>query len=270
MKIICTLFTLLSFSLLPFAQDSWLRTDKFNYKWNEPIHIRILPGENFDSAIRNGDTGGLKKLEIYFNGVKDNLSSHLSADAGDSVQIKLLDEGTAMVVFHSNNYYREMDPEKFNKYLLDEKQMSVLEIRKELNETNSAGRERYSQNDKTFIRVGKRYTNTFKKETLLPFEIIPQQNPYNLKTGDSLEVKILYNNAPLTQHLIHVSQMKDMFTNRTELLTDENGIIKFPLETKGIWKISGVKMTRAENLEMDNPIASEWHTYRGSCSWGYE
>ena len=269
MKIICSLLTLLFLSLIPFAQDSWLQTDKFIYKWNEPIRIRFLAGENIENG--NPKLGGIKKLEIYFNGVKDNLSAHIPGDATDSIQIKLLDEGTAMFIFHSNNYYRELDSDKFNKYLLNEKQMNALETRKELDETDSAGRELYQQNAKTIIQVGKRYNDAFKQETSLPVDMLLQQNPYSLKDGDSLEVKILFQKEPLTMHLIRIWQKKNNHTVSSTMHTDENGMIKFPVVKEGIWMISTVKMERiTNNAAIPEPAATRWQSYRGSLTWGFQ
>lgn len=268
-KNIPLLIFLFSTFLLP-ANEFWLQPDKFLYKWNEPINIRFLVGENFEGENWSGDRTQVNKLEIYFDGVKDDLADVLSDEDGDSLQLKLLDEGTAMVIFNSNNSYIELVAADFNAYLLEEGQTDILELRKRNNEMDSTGREFYQRSVKTIFQVGNRYNNTFKQETSLPVDMIPQQNPYSLKDGDSLEVKILFQKEPLTNHFIRLWQKKNIFSAKFSLLTDENGMIKFPVATEGIWMISTVKMERVTNDENAEPSVTRWQSYKGSCTWGYE
>ncbi|HEU4860381.1 MAG TPA: hypothetical protein VFT15_11110 [Chitinophagaceae bacterium] len=47
--------------------------------------------------------------------------------------------------------------------------------------------------------------------------------------------------------------------------TDSNGEIFFPVNTRGKWMISTVKMERLA----DNPVC-DWQSYWGSLTWGYE
>ena len=270
MKKLFTLFICSLIYFFPLAHEFWLLPEKFIYKWNENINVRFLVGENFEGENWKGDRSRVNKLELYFSGVKDDITKALSDETGDSLQIKLLDEGTAMIVFNSNNAYIELDSADFNTYLLEEGLNEAFEYRLNHHEIDSAGREYYQRSAKTIFQVGKKFTSTFGKETSLPLDIIPQQNPYSLKNGDSLEVKILFQKDPLARQFVGLWQRFNDITVTTGMITDGDGTIKFPVQTKGTWMISTVKMIRLENDEKTNPIAIGWQSYWGSCTWGYQ
>jgi uncharacterized GH25 family protein len=170
-----------------------------------------------------------------------------------------------MVIFNSNNSYIELDSSTFNDYLLEDGLNEAFQYRLHHNELDSTGREFYQRSAKTIFQVGKKYNNTYKQETVLPLDIIPQQNPYTLKNGDSLELKILFQQEPLSNHFIRIFQQKENIASATGMISDENGIIKLPIKTKGTWMISSVKMIRLENDEK-----AQWQSYWGRCTWGYE
>jgi uncharacterized GH25 family protein len=246
------------------AQELWLQPAKFIYQWNEPVNIRFLAGENFEGENWNGDRAGVSSLEIYFNDAKDDISGLLSEETGDSIQFKVLDEGTAMVIFNSKNGFRKQVAATFSDYTGEAGVQNAIEFRHHQNETGWPEREFYQYCVKTIFQVGKRFNNTYRMETPLPLDIIPQQNPYQLKNRDSLQVKILFQKKPLAGQPVRVWHKIQHLTTRKHLITDENGMIKFPVEVKGVWMISTIAMTKIENDDAD------WLSYRGICTWGYE
>src|ERR1041385_5109493 len=121
------LLSLLPFSFIVLAHEFWIQPEKFIYKWNEPINIRFFTGVNFEGINWAGDVSDVNTLEVHFGGVSDDLKTLLSDEKGDSLQLKLLDEGTAMVTFNSINSTIEMEPADFNTYLAQEGLMEILE-----------------------------------------------------------------------------------------------------------------------------------------------
>ena len=265
MKKILTLLIPLFFSFLLFAHEFWLQPDKFIYKWNDPVSVRFFVGENFTGEIWKGNASRINSLDLYFSGVKDDISYLLSEEEGDSLELKILDEGTTMITFNSNNSYIELESSKFNSYLLEDGLTEPFEYRVNNRESDIPGREYYQRSVKTIFQVGNKYNNTFKMGTSLPVDIIPQQNPYLLKSNDSIAVKILFRNEPVSNQLVKIWHKNNGRVKKHELLTDDSGLIKFSIETKGTWMISTVKMERLENNEN-----ADWQSYWGSCTWGYE
>lgn len=270
MNRIFTLLPFLHFILIPPSIEFWLQPDKFIYKWNEEINIRFFTGENFESRDRHDGHSSSATLSVYFDGIKDDLLCDFSDDINDSIQLKILDEGTAMVVYNSSDTLSGMEPEEFNVRLEERGLSKVLDYRKQNNEMNKAGYLYHQQSVKTIFQVGKKNNNTFQIETSLPIDFIPLQNPYSLREGDSLEVLVLFQKEPISKQSIRLWHKNEFQTVITELITNDEGIINFPLTREGIWMLSTEKSERQIVMEKTGPIINSWQSFTGSCTWGYE
>jgi uncharacterized GH25 family protein len=204
-KFISTLL-LLTFITVLSAHEFWLQPDKFIYERGEPINIRLNVGENFEGENWSGDTSRIKSLNFYYGNVRDDLTSAMGFEKGDSIQFSVFDEGTAMVIFNSKNSFIQLDSAKFNAYLQVDGLNEAIEYRKDHNETDSAGREFYQRSVKTIFQVGKEFTNTFQQQTNLPLDIILQQNPYTFKDTQTLTVRIFFQHESLKNTLIKIWQ----------------------------------------------------------------
>ena len=265
MKRLLLIFSLLSFISSLSAHEFWLDPDKFIYKRTEKVNIRFLVGENFDGENWQGNDGRIKSLKLYYGGVRDDLTRVVTDADGDSIEYFMIDEGTNLIAFNSNNSFIELDPGKFNEYLEEDGLSDALEYRKKNNEMGCNGREFYQRCAKTLLQVGEVKDQTFGIITLMPIDIIPFFNPYQLKNKERLRVKIYYKGSPLPNTLVKTWHRVKNKTEQKELRTDSKGEIVFPVSTTGKWMISTVKMERL----LDNPIC-DWQSYWGSLTWGYE
>ena len=252
------LFTTLS------SLEFWLEPDKYTYKRGENINIRFLVGENFDGENWIGDSSRIRNLTFYFGGVKDEELTKLFAEKGDSLQIRQFDEGTSMLTYNSRNAHIVLDSAAFNEYLIDYGLTEAFEYRMHHNELDSMGREFYQRSVKTIFQVGSLKDETYKQSTTLPLDIIPLSHPYKLNNKAPISLLLLFQNQPLVKTRVKLWHHYKGETVKKELVTDDKGIITFPILTNGRWMISCVKMLRLE----DNPEA-EWQSYWGSCTWGY-
>jgi hypothetical protein len=131
MKKIISLFILLFFSFLLSAHEFWLEPDKFLYEAGEPITIKFLVGENFEGENWSGNRLKVNQLYFYSKDFTDELSSEISEEKGDSLQISIFDEGTAMLTFNSNNSFINLEAEKFNEYLKEDSLQTAIDYRRE-------------------------------------------------------------------------------------------------------------------------------------------
>lgn len=247
------------------ADEFWLNPDKFIYRRTEKVNINFFVGENFEGANWEGNNERIKSLKIYYGGVSDDLSPVVTSATGDSIEYFMLDEGTNLIAFNSNNAFIEMEPLQFEAYLKADGLTNALEYRKRNNETGCTGREFYQRCAKTLLQVGEIKDKTYGITTSLIIDIIPSSNPYQLKNKELFRAKVLYKNEPLVNRLIKVWHRVKNKTSKKELRTDSNGEIAFPVITKGKWMITTVTMERLT----DNPVC-DWQSYWGSLTWGYE
>jgi len=260
-----TIFPLLVFISSLSAHEFWLNPEKFIYKRTEKINIKFLVGEDFDGNNWQGNNQRIKSLKIYYGGVSDDLTSVVTEEEGDSIEYFMIDEGTNLIAFNSNNSFINLEPGKFNEYLEEDGLYDALEYRKNNNEMGCNGREFYQRCAKALLQVGDVKDQTFGIATSLPIDIIPSSNPYQLKNKELLKVKIYYKGSPLPNTLVKTWHRVKNKTEKKELKTDSKGEIAFPVSTHGKWMISTVKMERL----LDNPIC-DWQSYWGSLTWGYE
>lgn len=247
------------------AHEFWLSPDKYIYKRGEKINVRFLVGENFEGENWKGNKENVQSLKLYYGGVNDDLSKYISDNRGDSLELTMLDEGTNLIAFNSTNTFIEIEAPKFHEYLLEDGLLNAIEYRKVNNETDSVGRELYQRSAKTLIQVGTKKDNTNSLATELSIDIIPLSNPYSLKPMDTLNVKIFFNEHPVSNTLVKIWHHNNGKTIKTDLTSNESGEIKFPVTTTGKWMVSIVKMIRLEN----DPRA-QWQSYWGSLTWGYQ
>ena len=265
MRKISLILFLLTFISPLLAHEFWLDPDKFIYKRTEEINIRFLVGENFKGENWKGNNERIKSLQIYYGGVNDDLSPVVTDASGDSIEYFMIDEGTNLIAFNSNNSFIEMAPSQFEAYLEDDGLTNALEYRKQHNETGCPGREFYQRCAKTLLQVGDTRDKTYSFATELAVDIIPYSNPYELNNKELFRAKVFYKRSPLVHALVKVWHRLNNKTEKKELRTDANGEIVFRVATKGKWMISTVRMERL----IDNPIC-DWQSYWGSLTWGYE
>lgn len=259
------LFSTLFFLVFPIlAHEFWLQPDKFMHQPGEAINIRFWVGEDFDGSNWGGNRAKINRLHLYMNGIVDDLADQVSDEQGDSLQLSIHDEGTAMIAFNSTNSFIQLDAAKFNAYLKEDGLNNAADYRNTHNENDSAGKEFYQRSVKTLVQVGGKKSNISFLANL-PIDIIPAINPYTLKNNDSLRVKILFNKRPLVKQLVNVWQRNNNQTTRHQYFTNNKAEVIFPVLTAGKWMVSTVKMNRLENDAKAN-----WQSYWGSCTWGYQ
>lgn len=247
-----------------FAHEFWLQPEKFRYAPGEDINIRFWVGEDFDGTNWSGNKSKVKSLQLIQDNIKDNLADQLSDEQGDSLQVSIFDEGTAIIAFNSTNSFIQLDTTKFNAYLREDGLQSTIDYRLAHHETDSSGREFYQRSVKTLIQVGDKKTNV-SQPTNLPLDIIPLSNPYTLSAGDTLTVKMLFNKKILFNQLVNVWQRVEGKTSKMVYQTNEKGEVSFAIGLAGKWMVSTVKM-----LRLEHEPAANWQSYWGSCTWGYE
>lgn len=260
-----TLFSLFTLYTLLSSHEFWLNPGKFIYKRGEKINIRFFVGENFEGENWKGNNQRVQSLKLYYDGVTDDLSKYITENAGDSLELTILDEGTHLIAFNSTNSFIELEAAKFNDYLKEDGLNAAIEYRSLHHELDSAGKENYQRCSKTLVQVGSKKSKTFSIAANLPVDIIPMINPYSIKNHDSLKVKILFQNAPLTDALVKIWNRKDNSTVKKEAVTNAKGEIAFPVTTSGKWMISTVKLIRQEP-----DSAVQWQSFWGTLTWGYE
>mgnify|MGYP006434723161 CR=1 FL=1 len=159
----------------------------------------------------------------------------------------------------------ELSAEDFNGYLEHDGVRDVLAARQEQGIMDHPARERYSKHVKAIAQVGDARTRSFSHRLGYPIEIVPQQNPYTLRPGDTLDVRVLRDGKPVADQIVYASyeghHAHDASGGHSEAVdtrTDANGIAQIPLSEPGRWYVRLIHMVPVDESGLD--YESNWTT----------
>lgn len=249
-------------TLLASAHEFWLQPKKYRYKVGEEVNVDFMVGESFTGEFWDLIKHKAEKVELHrVSGVSD-LTKQVKPNKGNNLSLKTDQEGTYLIVLQSNAAYIEMEGNVFNDYLKVDGLDDILSERKKLNQLDKPSREFYSRFAKLMVQVGDRKDDAFKKMIGLRYEIVPDQNPYTLKTGDYLQCKVYYEGKPAPHALVKVWSKISSTTFLQNIYTEKDGSIRFPISTTGEWMVSSVKMIKSDKA------GAEYHSLWASLVFG--
>ena len=252
-----------SVMLLPvFAHDLFLKLDSFFVKVNDKVAIKILNGsfQNSEGAV---NFTRLKDVSVVSpSGKRTNPKEiDFTKDATTSF-LNLQPTETGNYVVGLSTMPREIDlkAKDFNDYLEEDGIPDTLVDRKLKNELTKDARERYSKHVKTIFQTGDKQTDNYKTVLGYAVEIVPQNNPYTLKTGEALSILCLKDGKPLTDQVV-LSGREDgagKLIVGSSIRTDKKGIAKIKIDGQGKWYIKFINMIPVTDPKVN--YESKWAT----------
>jgi uncharacterized GH25 family protein len=255
---------LMSISALVSGHEFWLQSKKYKYAIGETAVIDFIAGEEFNGDFWNLTIDRIVKIEHITRSSKSDLKNKIiEGNTGKNLSIPLNKEGTHVIAFESNSSYIEMSPEEFLEYLEEDGLDYIIRQRAEKGTLNSPAREMYSRCAKTLLQVGSKTDDSYLQPADLKLEIMPLQNPYNLKRGDEMFFQVLYEGKPIGDTLVKVWNRKDGQTLLQNIYTENNGIMSTRLSNEGSWMISCVRMVESNDEKVD------YQSYWASLVFGF-
>ncbi len=147
----------------------------------------------------------------------------------------------------------------FNDYLQHDGLPDTLAERKRKNELNQDVRERYSKHVRAIFQVGDKLSDDYKRPLNYPVEIIPQQNPYALKVGQTIRVLCTLDGQPIANQFVMAgweSRAGELHTINAR--TDAMGLARFKLAGAGKWYVKMIHMTPLAEANLN--YESKWAT----------
>jgi uncharacterized GH25 family protein len=248
-----------------FAHEFWLMPNKFKVKLNELMTLNFYVGEDFMGELwQKKKLRTLKLTDFVGKNERDLTDLAIKSDSNDLI-LNFDKEGTHVLTMQSKNSFIALEAQKFNAYLKDDGIDNIYELRQKNGDLDKPSRELYRRCAKTLIQVGEKRDKTFKKNTGMPLEIIPLQNPYSAKVGDRMTVKVLFDGKPLSDKMIVAwNKTTTTKTRQQKLRTNSKGEITFPLDQNGQWMISTVHM-----VALDNNPEGNYQSYWGNLTFEF-
>lgn len=249
---------------LVWAHEFWLQPDKFLLKIGETIDIRIFVGENFQGEKWPDTKDKIVKLMHYSGVSEEEIVSKVPDNDHKRINISFQTAGNHLIAFNNKNKFIKLEAAKFNEYLKTEGLDDAAKQRKEQNNWQKEGRELYQRCVKTLVQVGDKHDDTYKKNTGMTFELIPERNPYLIQPNQSEIFTVLYKNQPLPNALVLAWHRHQGKTTMKQYRSNAKGQIQCLLKRQGRWMISAVHM-----VPHTNPQEADWQSYWTSYTFGY-
>ena len=177
------------------AHDFWLEPDTFNTAKGKPIDVNFMIGHadkrehwalKWERVIALASHGP--------DGINDHLATvrPMSDDDKGGARPAFLQEGTHVLAFESRQSFIELEAEKFNGYVKKEGLSFIADDREAKGTEDQPGTEVYGRRSKLLIQVGDTPTQNATRPIGQTLEIVPEKNPYALKDGEALPVRVLF------------------------------------------------------------------------------
>ena len=150
--------------------------------------------------------------------------------------------GLLWIVYDSSHESVQLDSAKFDSYLGEEGLERIRKLRKP-----GPVKEIYSRCAKSLLSVGAGTAGPgtgFDRVLGLELELVAEKNPYALKPGEDLPLRLLYKGKPLDGALL-VAVPKGAPDARASARSDRHGKAALRLDRPGLWLVKAVHMVPA-------------------------
>lgn len=251
--------TLLAVSIS--AHDLFLKPDSFFAKVNQKISIGVMNG-TFKASEGAVNFARLTDVSIVSpSGVRTNPNEadFTKNETTSFLNFTPTEAGNYVVGLSTSWRENALKAEEFNKYLPAEGIPDILENRTRDGELGKDARYRYSKYVKTIVQAGDKATDSYKTILGYAAEMVPQQNPYKLKKGATLEILCLKDGKPLAGQIVTTGVESNAHSPaEIKSRSDENGIIKVKLTGPGKWYAKFINMVKVVDPKVD--YESKWAT----------
>ncbi|HWM90541.1 MAG TPA: DUF4198 domain-containing protein [Thermoanaerobaculia bacterium] len=225
------------------AHDFWIEPSSFRPKPGAKVGVRLRVGEHLrgDPVPRNPErierfatVGPSGEAEVA--GVPGSDPAGWASPAAP---------GLHWIVYDTNHATVEQTGPKFDSYLGEEGLERIRDLRRGAKE--GPVKEIYSRCAKALLAVGAVGDSAgagHDKVLGLELELVPERNPYALKPGESLPVRLLYRGKPLAGALV-VALAGQSPDAKVSARSDNKGRASLRLDRPGLWLVKAVHMVPA-------------------------
>ncbi|WP_339715187.1 DUF4198 domain-containing protein [uncultured Kriegella sp.] len=188
------------------SHDMYLKLDTYFLKPNTSATIQLFNG-TFDKSENVIDRDRMIDASLVDNGnrAKINLDQWSEKDSITILSFRTGESGTGVAGISTAPRTIEMTATDFNKYLEHDGVLDMLDWRRKNDALEVDAAEKYSKHVKAIFQVGDKKTEDWQTILGYPIEFVPLKNPYDLHTGDELQVKLLYHGEPLANQLVYAN-----------------------------------------------------------------
>jgi len=247
------------------AHEYWFEPDSFFLDRGQKTALHLYVGEALiKDEERVFQSSKTVSIQLFGpTGVHD-LRSLANEDSSPIMNFASDKSGTYLFSLERNWSYITLEAAKFEDYLREDGMEYVIADRRKRGESQKDGHERYARFIKTLLQIGDSHTALIKERVNTRLEIVPLDNPYTKKIGQTMAVQIWFKGRPLAGSTIFADSRDGDKVETQKLTTDKDGKAIVKLNRKGIWLVRLVTMQRCEK----NCEGADWESFWGALSFG--
>ncbi|MDQ2937088.1 MAG: DUF4198 domain-containing protein [Acidobacteriota bacterium] len=243
------------------AHDLFLKFDSYFLAPNAKAKVQMLNGtfQSSDGIVRRDRMRDISLIapDAHVSAAKS--ISWRDVEKTTTMEIQTGGPGTYVVGISTRPREIDLKAAEFNDYLKHDGIPDILAKRTRDGELGKHIRERYSKHVRAIFQVGSVRTEEYRESLHYPVEIIPQNNPYSLRVGQTLPVQCTLDGKPLANQFVMAGwESVDGKLHSLDARTDAKGIARFKLMAAGKWFVKLIHM--APSNEAGINYESKWAT----------
>jgi hypothetical protein len=192
------------------AHDFWLQPRRFHMPAPGPAPTAILLGHGESRETWPIDTGRVVLMQTV--GAAGVVDQRAAVRPGPTdIALTLSRPGTHVLAYEGRPTDSTLPGVRFTDYLKEEGLTLPLRARERSKTSNQPGRELYSRRAKALVRVAGPGAEQPQPQVTRPLgmtlEIVPERDPYTLRAGERLPVRVLYKGRPLPGALVKLTDL---------------------------------------------------------------
>ena len=246
-------FILTCVTTLAYGHEFWLQPNIYRADPGTEINISVYVGQNY----RGDSLPYIPDWVARFEAISNSSAANIMAGIGDDPagRFVLSTPGQYVVSYLGHPESTDIGPLKFRQYLKDAG-LEHLVKEQQLSREKSI-HEQYIRCAKTIIDAGGE--GPVMEPAGLILEIVPLQNPYRVRAGKKLTVKVLFDGKPLVSALL-IAFPRSRSEMPIKVRTDQSGLASVPLHPDE-WLLHVVHL-----VPVDDGV-TDWKSYWGSLTF---
>lgn len=244
------------------AHDMFLRPAQHFVAANSTVLVRLLNG-TFSKSENSITRDRLLDVAIVSPTGRAKLDTAQWSVAGDTstFTLRTAAPGTYVVGTSTRPKVLALSGKEFNAYLAEDGIPDELAARKKEGRLNEGSRERYHKHVKALIQVGDTPDQGFATVLGYPAEIVPLANPYTLKVGATLDVRLTVEGKPVAGQFVQYGgrTASEGRVAQKSVRSNADGIARIPLDRTGSYYVKFINMRRLTG-DAEANYESRWAT----------
>lgn len=243
---------------LALGHDMWLEADEFFLEPGAAVTIRNGNGtiyQKSENAVSVDRIGEL--FAIGPDGGRFKPNAPRPRGAWTEFEFTPEVAGNYWVLLSTTPRLIRLSADDFRQYLEHDGVPNILRERQEKGISDRDEVERYSKYVKAYFQVGDARSDNYDAPAGLRIEIVPLANPYGLKVGEELPIRVHHEGKPLAGLTVHAGTDRQAAALATAE-TDAQGQARIPISEAGKWYIRGIHLVQVDRE--DHSYESAWCT----------